>query len=63
VRDRALKWILTAVGLIVVLAIGAAVVASVVADADMLVDAGGWWMLLLFLVVPALVGLHAWWNR
>jgi hypothetical protein len=32
---------------------------SVVADADALVGARCFWMLLLFLIVPALVGLHA----
>jgi hypothetical protein len=62
-RDRAVKWILTLVGLVVVVAIGVAVVASIVADAEGLGGAGGWWMLLLFLVVPVLVGLSVWRNR
>jgi hypothetical protein len=37
--------------------IGALVVASIVAEAAWLVDVGGWWMLLLYLVVPLLVAL------
>jgi hypothetical protein len=55
-----MKWLL---GLPVVLLVGLYVAASVVSDAAMLVDAGVWWMLSLYLVVPALVGIHAWRDR
>jgi hypothetical protein len=46
-------------GLLVALPIGAFVVWSVLADASMLVEAGGWWMLLLYLIVPVCVALYA----
>jgi hypothetical protein len=59
VKERLLVWVVMLAGLLVVLAIGAVVVWSILGDADMLLDAGGWWMLLLFLVVPALIGLYA----
>jgi hypothetical protein len=48
----ALLWIF---GLLWSLALLVGVVASILLDADMLVDAGGPWMLLAFLVVPACV--------
>jgi hypothetical protein len=51
------------IGLAVALVIGAVVVSSVLADARMLVDAGGWYMLGLYLVVPSLVALHAFLGR
>ena len=41
-------WLLA---LPVVLVVGVYVAASVVADAAMLVEAGGWWMLSVYLVV------------
>ncbi len=43
--------------LIVALPVGVLIVWSILADASMLVGAGGWWMLLLYLVVPALIGI------
>jgi hypothetical protein len=46
-------------GFVVALAVGAFVVSSILADAAMLVEAGGWWMLGLYGVVPSLVWLHA----
>lgn len=55
-----MRWLLA---LPLVLLVGVYVVASVVSDAAMLVDVGGWWMLSLYLVVPALVGIDAWRDR
>ena len=46
-------------GLLVALPIGLFVASSVLADAANLVNAGGWWMLLLYLVVPVAIGLYA----
>jgi len=43
--------------LIVALPVGALIVWSILADASMLVGAGGWWMLLAYLVVPTLIGI------
>lgn len=43
--------------LIVALPVGVVIVWSILADASMLVGAGGGWMLLLYLVVPALIGI------
>ncbi len=48
--------------LLVAVPVGALVVWSILADASMLVDAGGWWMLGVYLVVPTLIGLYAWWD-
>jgi hypothetical protein len=48
-----------ALGLVVALAIGASSVSSILADAAMLVEAGGWWMHGLYGVVPTLVWLHS----
>ena len=50
----------TLLGLVVALIVGIYVVSSILADAAMLVTAGGWWMLGLYAVVPSLVALHAW---
>jgi len=52
-----MRLVLLLGGLLIALPIGAAVVWSILADASMLVGAGGWWMLGVYLVVPALIGL------
>ncbi len=50
-----MRWLLA---LPLVLLVGAIIVQSILADAAMLVGAGGWWMLGVYLVVPTLVGFH-----
>jgi len=52
-----MRLVLILGGLLIALPVGAAVVWSILADASMLVGAGGWWMLGVYLVVPALIGL------
>jgi len=54
-----MRLVLILGGLLIALPVGAAVVWSILADASMLVGAGGWWMLGVYLVVPALIGLFA----
>jgi hypothetical protein len=54
-----IRLVLIAGALLVALPIGLVVVGSVLADAAMLVDAGGWWMLLLYLVTPSCIGVYA----
>jgi hypothetical protein len=53
------RILLTLGGLLVALPIALVVVWSVLGDAANLVNAGGWWMLLVYLVVPACIGLYA----
>lgn len=54
-------WI--ALGLAVAALVGGLVVASLVADALMLHDAGGWLLVSVMLVTPAVVGLYVWRQR
>jgi len=55
--------LLALAGLVFALFVGSYVALSIAADAALLVDAGGWWMLGLYGVVPALVALHARYGR
>jgi hypothetical protein len=57
------RIVLYVIGLPIVLLVGALVVWSVLGDADMLTDAGGPWMLLVYLVVPVLVALYTFGPR
>lgn len=53
-------WILLLIAvLVLVVPVGVLVAWSILADAEMLVDAGRWWALGAFLVVPVAVALHA----
>ena len=47
------KFVVWAIAFVVIGLIGIAVVSSVLGEDDVLVSAGGWWMLLVFLVVRA----------
>jgi len=52
-----MRLVLILGGLLIAVPIGAFVAWSILADASMLVGAGGWWMLGVYLVVPALIGI------
>ena len=60
-RGLFIRLALVAGALLIALPIGFLVTGSVLADAAMLVNAGGWWMLALYLVTPAAIGLY--WLR